>query len=210
MCKTETRIQDYERFMKESTHVSEGKSKSVVSEWDSTHRTWFADELNTGKDCPVVFVNLRDAQAFCVWLTEREQRKGWIGANARYSVPLIDHYKRAWGSGVYPWGSEWPPPAGGANLPGAEADEVKESFKMAESEWSDAWRSLAPVQALTPNELGISGLVGNVWEHLATGDMVGGSWAEGTREQCMKGKITPVEMEMRMDHLGFRCVLLFD
>jgi serine/threonine protein kinase len=210
MCKTETRHQDYERFMKESTHVSEGKTRSVVSKWESSHRTWFANAQDTDKDCPVVLVNLRDAQAFCVWLTEREQRNGWISGNARYAVPLIDQYKRAWGSGIYPWGSEWPPPEGVANLPGTEADEVKEPFKMAESDWSDAWPSLAPGDALTPNEFGFSGLVGNVWEHLATGDMVGGSWAEGTREQCMKGKITPVETEMRHDHLGFRCVLLFD
>ena len=53
-------------------------------------------------------------------------------------------------TGIYPWGTEWPPPRGAGNYaPSLKADD---------------YPSQSPVGSFAPNHLGLYDLGGNVWQ----------------------------------------------
>ena len=107
-----------------------GKWETRWSDWDAflsaTDHKWTDPGFNHPGDHPAMNLSWHDAQAFCVWLTEKERAEGRIGAEMRYRLPSDAEWSAAAGlsseleappemrsgkiGGVYPWGSEWPPP----------------------------------------------------------------------------------------------------
>jgi hypothetical protein len=161
----ETRVQDYEVFAPE------------------TKRAWSKPSFEQTATHPAVKVTWDDANAFCVWLTERERRVGKIGPNERYRLPSDHEWSCAVGIGdredaskspaekngkildVFPWGGTWPPPAKVGNYSGEEAagHEVR-SGQHIMSGYRDDFPATAPAGSFPANSLGLYDLSGNAGE----------------------------------------------
>jgi formylglycine-generating enzyme required for sulfatase activity len=169
----ETRVQDYEAFVKETTCKAP--------------QPRFQSEFVSGAMHPVSAINWDDATAFCAWLTERERKTGKIAAADVYRLPSDHEWSCAVGLGsredaslppsrknrqipdVFPWGTEWPPPQGVENLAGEElrpllAGGLHPYIKDVISGYRDDFTELAPVGSFKANALGLHDLGGNVAE----------------------------------------------
>jgi formylglycine-generating enzyme required for sulfatase activity len=211
----ETRRQDYETFSKPQYPA-------------------FAQNGNH----PVVRVNWDDAQAFCVWLTDRERKEQRITSTLGYRLPSDHEWSCAAGIGeredgyavpsaknriddFYPWGQEWPPPAGSGNLPG---EEIRTEIQSGGSQfkgspivigYSDSFPRTAPVGSFRPNPLGLHDLAGNAWEWC--GDWFDAQkkervvrsspWSAPLRQSHLSSTRAKFKPDLRYDTVGFRIVL---
>jgi serine/threonine protein kinase/formylglycine-generating enzyme required for sulfatase activity len=199
---TECRVSDYRAFVKATNHDG-GKN-------------WERPGFTQDDSHPVVNVSWDDAQAFCKWLTETEQRQEILNGYV-YRLPTDLEWSQAAGltgeagatpvardgkvKGVYPWGKEWPPGIGAGNY--------------AANVTYDDWEKTAPVGSFRPNKQGVYDLGGNVWEWCAdSGDssgknrvLRGGSWSgynTGSLLASYRRYLPPAE---RKNESGFRIVL---
>jgi TonB family protein len=195
----ETRVKDYKIFA------------------EATKREWPKPTFEQNEEHPAVNVSWDDATAFCEWLTEQERKAGRISANQVYRLPTDLEWSDAVGleresggtpkernmktRGVYPWGTEWPPPKGAGNY--------DPSLKVDSFEWT------SPVGSFEANRYGIYDLGGNVWEWCQ-------DWFDGEKKKrvwrgASWGGRDPLSLhssfraynppEDRHDNCGFRCVL---
>lgn len=160
-CIWETRVQDYQAFAADTGRKLQNPG--------------FAQ----GPTHPAVNVSWEDAQAFCKWLTGKEQQAGVISEQQSYRLPTDAEWSQAVGlenetgstpeeknlkiKGVYPWGTEWPPPKGTGNF----ADETlkkKSSTSTIIPGYDDGYAFTAPVGSFKANKYGLYDLAGNVWE----------------------------------------------
>lgn len=203
MARHETRVSDFQAFVKERGY-------------DWAVRPHFEQ----GQDHPVVGINLVDALAYCGWLTEVERKTGKITADQSYRLPTRQEWSAAAGlpsarnpeaTGlpaadeleIYPWGTEWPPPTGVANLAQREIPGFNDDFDFT-----------APVGRFKPTSEGLHDLAGNVWEWTQDrelragggGTLRGGSWAYFKRETLASGYMYEVPADLRAPTFGFRCV----
>ena len=128
---------------------------------------------------PVVKVSRKDAVAFCNWLSAKERREELIEANHEYRLPTDREWSIAAGlereqgaapwqrdlsiKGVFPWGEEWPPPAGSANIADRAARQWLPEGRVLPG-FDDKFASTAPVGSFKPSAKGYFDLAGNVWE----------------------------------------------
>ena len=219
----ETRVQDYQIFVQE------------------TQRTWPGPGFAQGPTDPAVMVSRNDAQDFCEWLTARERKSGHLSATQSYRLPSDHEWSCAVGLGElenamatpaekdgkitnrFPWGSQWPPPAGTENLGGeelrAEAERQAQSGKQTYSHYiagySDAFVHTAPVGSFPANAFGLFDLGGNVREWC--GDWYdsdplfctsrGGSWIENSPSLSSSARRMALPATHRTESIGFRVVL---
>lgn len=200
----ETRVSDFAAFVRESGYT-----------WNQ--RPHFPQS----PDHPVVNVSMRDAIAFCNWLTKREQDSGAITAMQSYRLPARKEWDAAVGlsSGrkaeplaaeleedkqKFPWGTEWPPPLRAGN------------FNMSEiTGRDDGYVYTSPVGMFTPSAEGVFDLAGNVWEWTwdretqseSTGVLRGGSWMYFRKECLLSSYLYEVPATLQAPSIGFRCVL---
>jgi hypothetical protein len=198
-CKWETRVQDYAAFVRR-----EG-------------RKWLKPNFEQGPTHPAVNVTWDDAHAFCQWLTEREQKVGFLPVGHRYRLPTDLEWSAAAGlgaetgetpkerdggiKGVYPWGGPWPPPPGAGNY--APSREV------------DQYEYTAPVGSFPTNQYGIFDLGGNVWEWCEDvydpGEggrtLRGGSWFNSTPWHLASSGRNKGATNFSDIRVGFRVVL---
>ena len=195
----ETRVQDYEVFVKE------------------TGREWPKPDFEQTPEHPVVMVSWDDARAFCAWLTQTDRKAGRLGVGEAYRLPSDHEWSCAAGIGslenanaqpneknekipnVFPWGAQWPLPASGGNYRGNQ----------------DSFPNTAPAGSFTPNNFGLFDLGGNAWEWVQdrmsgkSGDVVmrGSSWQHEQQPHLLSSirRSNPVNLGSIQN--GFRVVL---
>jgi serine/threonine protein kinase len=201
----ETRVQDYRKY---------AAAKSGVDD------EWKSPVFKQGEDHPVVNVNWEDAVAFCEWLTEKDRSEGKILAAAKYRLPTDHEWSCAVGIGdredagstpeskddklgdVYPWGTQWPPPA--------QAGNYSSSLNV------DRYENTAPVGSFSANPKGIHDLGGNVWEWCEDWDSSsqsarvrrGGSWSNNERVFLRSACRNRDGPRSRVGNRGFRVVVV--
>ncbi|RBP41201.1 formylglycine-generating enzyme required for sulfatase activity [Roseimicrobium gellanilyticum] len=204
----ETRVADFKAFVNDSGYS-----------WSGT--PFFPQT----EDHPVVNVSLRDAMAFCAWLTQREQASGALTKLQVYRLPSQREWDAAVGLQVgrsahptpeqrerdleaFPWGMEWPPPQGAGNFNSMEI-----------SGKDDGYTFTSPVGSFAASPEGLADLAGNVWEwtwdqppggetSLQTfGVLRGGSWMYFRKECLLSAYQYKVPGDTRAPSIGFRYVL---
>jgi formylglycine-generating enzyme required for sulfatase activity len=216
------RVKDYEVFAKETKR---GRRKVEFAQ-EHTH--------------PVVNVDWDDAGAFCVWLTDRERAAGKIGANERYRLPSDHEWSCAVGIGEredaaklpaeksgnfsneFPWGTQWPPPAGAGNYAGEELRSVLAAgkFWMKTSPgvldgYQDGFVNTSPVGSFPANRYGLYDIGGNVWQwcedwfdkNQTRRTCRGASIADSPRNYLLSSSRHPLDPGWYGPNRGFRCVL---
>jgi formylglycine-generating enzyme required for sulfatase activity len=152
----DVRVKDYRAFVEET----------------GGHWHYNSDDSPTDND-PAVAVSWDDAHSFCDWLTKKEQAEGKLGPNQSYRLPTDAEWSKAVGlgdegtgtpedkngkiSGVYPWGTQWPPPSGAGNYDG-------EDFApgIGIKGYRDGYENTSPVGSFNANKYGLYDMGGNV------------------------------------------------
>jgi uncharacterized caspase-like protein len=172
----EIRVADFRRFVEETQYDCEGNVQSLQGgSWAPGTHSWKNPGFPQTADHPVVGISWKDAQAFCKWLTDCDQRSGLLQSGWRYRLPTDEEWSTAAGltrengsspkekdlgsRSEFPWGNTWPPPARMGNL----ADRTPGTVSVGKSE---------------ANAHGLRDLFGNVWE-----------WCEDSFEPRRKWKV---------------------
>lgn len=213
-CAWETRVRDFAAFCAE------------------TDRALPQPDFAQSPDDPVVMVNWKDAMAFCAWLTEKERGQSLIGEKQQYRLPTDAEWSQAAGlppeggdtpesrdgklRGIYPWGTNWPPPEGAGNYADQSLKSSRNNPRL--TGYNDGSAQTSPVGRFPANALGLHDLGGNVWEwclegykgeHSARdwGVLRGGSWANAKKSELESSYRNVVDRSDRDVIYGFRCVL---
>ena len=217
-CIWETRVRDYAAYVAADT----GEAIAPKSLWSRLASiftpNWESPGFTQEDTHPVVNVSWNDAQAFCAWLTKKEQSEGKIRAGQRYRLSTDAEWSVAVGLGrergstpeekdegikdVYPWGKAWPPPEGAGNY--------SQNLKV------DSYEYTSPVGSFAANQHGLHDLGGNVWEWCedwydpaAQGHRVlrGASWISLSPYYLLSSDRASDSPDIRYYFYGFRCVL---
>lgn len=227
-CKWETRVRDFEAFVKEAGHeIKKDMYSFKKGSWGQFGDTWKSPGFAQDRTHPVVGVNWEDAKAFCKWLTDRDRKAGCLRAGQEYRLPRDwewsvgaglkedkDRQPKARGvvvKDVYPWGREWPPPGEAGNYAGSEAADAGWRLIPVPG-FRDNYQRTAPVGSFRSNEYGLYDLGGNVWEwcedKLAGGRVLrGGSWHDSFPEDLLSSSRKHYDPEIRYNDCGFRVVV---
>ena len=210
-----TRVQDYEAFAAAvgARVAGSGSWKQPGFSQDSTH--------------PVVKVSWKEATAFCKWLTSKERKEGALPSNFVYRLPTDSEWSQAVGlpyekgrtaqsrdmdvPGVYPWGTQWPPPAGSGNYTGEET-----GSDVAIKGYNDGFPWTSPVGAFKPNPNGLYDMGGNAFqwcmdwwnEEQKARVLRGSSWSNSALNLSLLSSCRlHAAPESSADNYGFRCVI---
>ena len=199
----DTRVQDYEAYAAAAAGV------------DSS---WKSPGFKQGPTHPVVNVSWDDAQAFCRWLTDKERKAGLITAEQSYRLPTDTEWSMAVGldepsggtpqekdskvKGVYPWGTQWPPPRGAGNY--------HESLDV------DEFPNTSPVGSFAANRYGLYDMGGNVWQwcedwydsEQKSRVLRGASWVNRDPDLLLSSYRRFRTPDDRYSNVGFRCVMV--
>ena len=224
MCIHETRNKDFAAFHSENS--------AIGSKWKNVQFNIGFKKvgLTNDENHPVVQVSWEDADAFCKWLTKKEDRKyrlptdhEWscavgIGGNEDPHAALDSKEGVAAG---FPWGAHYPPPTDNvgnyADMSAFEQSNheipVKDEYGDL-SQYRDGHLLTAPVMSYPPNLHGIHDLGGNVWEWCS--DLTsnpneprvlrGGSWTDYD-PRYVKSSHRLFQPSFRYEVFGFRCVI---
>ncbi len=229
----DTRVQDFEAFVQASGYDA---TKDMHSLRDDGYKqrgdTWKSPGFTQGPTHPVVGVSWEDAEAFCAWLTKKEQGEGRLQTGQSYRLPTDAEWSIAVGLGreegstpeeksgkikdVYPWGNQWPPPRGAGNYWGEESEAGAPPDWKVIGGYNDGYPRASPVGSFDANQFGLYDIGGNVWqwcEDLYKPSeqwrvMRGAAWflnAPDYLRSSYRGYVLPGR---RFDDIGFRCVLL--
>ena len=184
-----------------------------------------------GPEYPVVNVSWNDANAFCAWLTATECNSGTIPAGVAYRLPTDAEWSAAVGiggretngtpkdrngkiEGVFPWGTQYPPPAGAGNFADLTAREYFTNWPCIEG-YRDGFVTAAPVGSFNSNTPGLYDLAGNAAEWVEDSydgvsrrrELRGGAWVNTGPKSLWSSDRMAVAPERFSVITGFRCVL---
>lgn len=214
----ETRVSDYQEYVKQA------KARGPDS-----------PGFEQGPDHPVLQVSRDDAEAFCIWLTERERGQERISEDVGYrlltdlewsgiaglvddpdSFPARREFRM---EKIFPWGRAWPPEDAGfkvgnlADKTAAQASDIRRNRTL--FNYNDGYEKTAPVGSYPPNELGIYDLAGNAYEWVADdyaeqgvyGVLRGGCWSSYLKEHLYVTNRNAVRSSKASNLYGFRVAL---
>ncbi|HRQ89347.1 MAG TPA: SUMF1/EgtB/PvdO family nonheme iron enzyme, partial [Bacteroidia bacterium] len=229
-CIHETRYRDYEAYAEEKDAwwrgaVASGGRLVTTSAKEENH-LWRNQALDgftitdRPRDHPVTWVSWNDAKAFCEWLSKKEGRTYRLPTDAEWSLAVGMERPASAGTKPgqpYPWGVEWPPPAGAGNY-SDQSRKAKAPLGGARylEGYDDGFPTTAPVMSFAPNEFGLHDLGGNLWEwvedRVAEGQEArlrrGGSWRLATEGDLRSSYRLSNEPTARDPIHGFRIVLV--
>jgi len=217
----DTRVQDYAAFVQDTKHE------------------WREADFPQGPTHPAVDVSWEDAQLFCQWLTARESRDGGTGrlpAGFGYRLPSDHEWSCAVGlagedaaklpveksqkiDDAFPWGTQWPPPAGAGNYAGEELRPALAAGKYPRfnviAGYQDGFVNTSPVGSFAANRFGLYDMGGNVWqwcEDWTNEDrnervMRGAAWRNHERVVLLSSSRAHTFPSDRNGYVGFRCVV---
>lgn len=165
-CIWKTRVQDFFPFIKASGRDMSGSVYSYgANGWTSAGDSWEHPGFEQAPTHPVCGVNWDDAVAFCEWLTLKERADGDLKPHQFYRLPTDDEWSAAVTKLKFPWGSQWPPLEGTANLGGEEnvADAQAAGFVVLKG-YRDKFSRTSPVGTFPGNPNGLFDMAGNVQE----------------------------------------------
>ncbi|MBN1384483.1 MAG: SUMF1/EgtB/PvdO family nonheme iron enzyme [Elusimicrobia bacterium] len=231
-----TRVKDFRKFVDETGYNAIGGMATLKSDWwQQRGTTWKDPGFKQGPDYPIVGVTWHDANAFCDWLTRKEEKTGKLLLGQKYRLPTDLEWSRAVGlehedgtspadrhmkiKGIYPWGTEWPPPDSATNCAGREI--------LRDGNWPEPWKDkpikkhddryarTSPVGSFKPNKYGLYDMSGNVWEWCDdifdktknTLVLRGGCWDDFQSEALLSSYRHNSPANTRTGSVGFRCVL---
>jgi formylglycine-generating enzyme required for sulfatase activity len=172
----DTRAQDYAAYARDN---------KVDDTWTREKKANVPISLEP--ECPVVGVSWDDAQAFCKWLTEKDEAAASLPPGAIYRLPTDEEWSRAVGleseqgatpeakSGRdqvnFPWGLNFPPKEKVGNY-ADEAFHAVFSSKRDRGDLVNAWikgytdgfDTTSPVGSFPANAFGLYDMGGNVWQ----------------------------------------------
>jgi len=219
-CIWETRVRDWAAY----ASANSGVDRSCE------HLTFLGVPVNDGSDHPILRINWSEAQAFCEWLTRKEQSAGLIRPSQSYRLPTDLEWSTAVGlpsesgitpkerdkkvQNVYPWGSQWPPPSDAGNY-ADRSGQSKFSGWTGIRGYDDGYAATAPVGSFAANRYGIYDLGGNVWEWCEdfydgkSGAHVlrGASWMDRSNVDLLSSSRFALLPNVGYAAAGFRCVL---
>ena len=216
----ETRWQDYKAFADSTNGLD-----------DSWRDPEFGNlRVTPSLSNPVVNVSWTEACAFCSWLTAKERKQGLLNPDQSYRLPTDLEWSAAVGlrgeigatpndrdekvRGVYPWGTNWPPPSKVGNYADAASKKAFLSLDVIPN-YDDGFVTTSPVGSFPPSANGLYDLSGNVWEWCEdwydpknnSKVLRGGSWYHGAPRFLLSSSRTWAELDARYEYFGFRVVL---
>jgi serine/threonine protein kinase len=216
-CIWDTRVQDFRAFVNDSGYNATARMYSLRRDgWKQHGDAWDSPGFAQEPTHPVCGVSWDDAQAFCRWLSKKEQSQHLLNAHQSYRLPTDAEWTAAAGSEKYPWGAEWPPPVGAGNYAGSEAADRNWAGERTLAGYRDAFARTSPVGSFLPNRNGLYDMGGNVWQWCDdwTDDkqksriLRGGSWSSVVPGSMLSSFRQSSPPGVRASYIGFRCVLV--
>jgi hypothetical protein len=219
-CRWLTRVQDFEAFVRATGHNASDEVWSFGPEgWKQRGQNWRTPGFEQTGMHPVSGVSWEDAQAFAKWLTDKERTEGRLAPGERYRLPYDWEWSVAAGltetrdglpkerhmriKDVFPWGAQWPPPAGAGNygnfIPG----------------FRDGFERSSPVASFATNRFGLHDMGGNLWQwcedwfdaERMNRPLRGGSWSNDPADTLWSSYRHHIPSHRRYTSNGFRLVL---
>jgi hypothetical protein len=164
-------------------------------------------------------------------LTQQERTAGRIPAGASYRLPTDEEWSGAVGleresgsapkdkagkvTGVYPWGTQFPPPAKAGNYSDSVANATLGLTGI--EGYTDGFATTSPVGRFAANRFGLFDLGGNVWEWCEdwydpsaqkSRVLRGGSWYYVGSVSLLSSLRCHFAPTRRINNFGFRVVLV--
>lgn len=221
-CIHETRRQDYGEYAAYFT-----QSPGLNNAWLLQNK----DGVPAGAEPshPAVGVNWEDAQAFCAWLSRKEDRLYRLPTDREWSIavglgqvekPAPDSTPETLGNllrPIFPWVGSFPPRTG-AHAGNFADQSWLNAFPSSTSiaTYDDGFATTAPVMSFAPNPFGLYDMAGNVgewcmdWINEKHTERVlrGSGWADAGDLLLQSANRRSVTPGNRSSQFGFRCVLV--
>ncbi|MCF6284463.1 MAG: formylglycine-generating enzyme family protein [Candidatus Hydrogenedentes bacterium] len=195
MGRTEVTVGQFRAFVNETGFVTDaekpgGKTQCFNRKWVPQRNSagefpspWMAMEDKSWRDpnhgvaqrddFPVVCVSYNDMNAFCAWLTKKEQDAGSLPDHLVYRLPTEAEWAYACRGGrsdssYYWWGNDLSDAKGRLNISGMDFLPGEDySWPRARLPWSDGFAMVSPVDHYGErgrNGFGLADMCGGVWE----------------------------------------------